>query len=748
ALDLAASDTVMLAMPFSRAAGWGGLFAGPAAGAKLVLPGPRMDAQSLQSLAEAERANVALASPADVKALLEHLQATGGRLGSLKRIIAAGGQLPPNLAQEFKSNFGVQVRSAYGLTETGALGVVGDPLVPGDLRPPFGLELAVTDGAGNPLPRDNAAIGRLKAKGATVASGYLGAEGAGLDPHGFLDTGDLGAADAAGSLRLTDRASEVISSGGQWISARALESAALEHPATAEVAAIAFPSDDGADRPLLVVRRRPGANAGKQEYLAFLQRRLPRGQSPADVLFVEGLPLDAAGRIDKRVLRDRLDRHRARAEGRAVEAPVAAVASVAAAAPMLYSPASPPPVHDESVRASAAPEPVIAGVETLAADDTVKAASAEHLAEVTARPEAEPPIADEPISLVASETAATESVEASHAAAEDAPAEPEPAEPMVETVTPEPGSPPGPALDGPTDAVMADARPAPPPSVVIVDPAVDEAEAPLLIAPAKPKKRKSVNGPVGLYLNLAVALALLPLALMAIGYGLVRFGLIDAQQGVSSLILDWPFKLATVGVVTGLIGLFAALFAGFGKVWRRALIALGLPVLVIAGFIAFRTTAEAQPPIHEVATDWADPIAFSPRLLALRGRGANPVMDEAYVPSTARTYAGRRIAEVNAETCQAAKPAILATDPAQAYARAKAALQEQGWTLVSDLAAEGRLEATRENILLGEKDDMAVRVQAYGAGARVDARASARSGESDLGRNCANVGDLIAAVRG
>ena len=362
ALDLRPDETIALLTPFAQSGGFGVVFAAPAAGARLVLPGPRTDAPSIHALLENEAVNVAVASPLDVQTLFEHLTRSGGRLSSLKRIVSAGGQVSPGLARELKDRFGIRLQNAWGLTETAGLGAVSDAV--GALRPPFGLEIEITDGAGNALPRDAAGIGRIKARGPSVAAGYFDSPGGGLDPRGFFDTGDLGAIDPEGRLRLTDRAAEVINAGGVWISPRAIEAAALDHPASAEAAVIAYPAADGVERPLLVVRRLPGASAGRAEYIAFLQRRLSRGQIPADILFVEGLPLDAAGRIDKRALRERLDRHRARAEGAPVERDVIAAATPASAStPVLYAPAPPPP-DPEMVAASGATSPPPGGAPT------------------------------------------------------------------------------------------------------------------------------------------------------------------------------------------------------------------------------------------------------------------------------------------------------------------------------------------------------------------------------------------------
>ena len=283
--------------------------------------------------------------------------------------------------------------------------------------------------------------------------------------------------------------------------------------------------------------------------------------------------------------------------------------------------------------------------------------------------------------------------------------------------------------------------------MIDADSGIDDGDRPLAVSPLGASRRKP--RPKGLavaYLNLALVIAVVPLLVILVGIAAIRFNLVDGQYGVDEILTQWPFRLAMVGVVTGLIGLFAALFSGFGRVWRRAVLGLAIPVLIIAGLIAVRSHAEGQPPIHQAATDWVDPVMFSNSLIRLRGPAANPVATQAYVPADARLFANRTVADVNIETCPAARPIVLAVTPAQAFARTRAAIESLGWTPVSAAPAEGRVEATASSLLLGFRDDVAVRVRPDGEGARIDARSVSREGRSDQGRNCANLGALADAI--
>ncbi len=228
----------------------------------------------------------------------------------------------------------------------------------------------------------------------------------------------------------------------------------------------------------------------------------------------------------------------------------------------------------------------------------------------------------------------------------------------------------------------------------------------------------------------------------------VRFDLIDWRVGISQLMLDWPSKLGLIAVIGGVFAVFAAVAAGFRKYGLGATASLLLPLATLAALAWLKSMGDSSPPIHDVATDWTRPVAFSPALLHERGPDAFPVETDPFVPASAGAFMNRRVAEVNAETCPGAKPAILDAPPAQAYVRAKAALQSSGLTLFSDAPATGRLEATASGLWLGLKDDVAVRVSAAGSGSRVDLRSVSRGGVADYGENCRRVGALVRLISG
>ena len=262
------------------------------------------------------------------------------------------------------------------------------------------------------------------------------------------------------------------------------------------------------------------------------------------------------------------------------------------------------------------------------------------------------------------------------------------------------------------------------------------------------RKAERRLGRTELFLNLVALLALAPVLMILAGALGVRFDLIDWRVGVGQMILDWPSKLALIAVLGGIFAIFAAVTAGFGKYGLRAAFSLVLPLATLAALVWLKSMGDSYPPVHDVATDWTQPIALSPALLRERGPDAYPVEDDPIVPASSGAYMNRRVAEVNGETCPGARPVPLTVTPDQAYARAKAAILAEGLDLFSDTPATGRLEATGANLWLGLKDDVAVRVTASGTGSRVDVRSISRGGLADYGANCNRVTDLVRLISG
>jgi fatty-acyl-CoA synthase len=320
-MGLSVKDVVLPIVPMFHANAWGLAFSCPAVGCKVVMPGPKLDGASVHELIETEGVTFSAAVPTVWQMLLQHLQSTGGQLHSLKRVVIGGSAVPESLIRAFRDDYGVDVTHAWGMTETSPLGTQSTPTpevlaMPPEAqmayklkqgRPPPGIELRLTDDEGAPHPHDGTTFGRLKVRGPFVVGEYFKGEGGQiLDDDGFFDTGDVATIDPLGFMQITDRAKDVIKSGGEWISSIEIENIAAGHPKAllAAVIGVAHPKWD--ERPLLLVRLRDGETATREEFLAYLEGKIARWWTPDDVVFVDDIPLGATGKIDKKLIRQRM----------------------------------------------------------------------------------------------------------------------------------------------------------------------------------------------------------------------------------------------------------------------------------------------------------------------------------------------------------------------------------------------------------------------------------------------------------
>jgi acyl-CoA synthetase (AMP-forming)/AMP-acid ligase II len=326
AMDLSSRDTVMPVVPMYHASAWSLIFAGPMAGAKLVLPGPKLDGASLHELIANEGVTFTAAVPTLWLSLLNHLDANPQlTMPDLKRVVIGGSACPEAMMRAFIEHHGADVIHAWGMTEMSPIGSINTPrggldhLDPEELwqlklkqgRPQYGVEMKITDDEGRELPRDGRTFGRLKVRGLAVAAAYMKGEGASsFDAEGWFDTGDVSTLDEHGYVQITDRAKDVIKSGGEWISSIDLENAAMGCPGVAEAAAIGLPHPKWDERPLLVIVRKGDVPVSRETVLAHLKGRIAKWWMPDDVAFVEEIPHTATGKISKLELRERFKDYR------------------------------------------------------------------------------------------------------------------------------------------------------------------------------------------------------------------------------------------------------------------------------------------------------------------------------------------------------------------------------------------------------------------------------------------------------
>jgi fatty-acyl-CoA synthase len=240
-------------------------------------------------------------------------------------VLIGGAAVPESMIRAFHDEFGVEVLQGWGMTETSPIGTLSNmtpelAALPYDEQmkwrvkqgvPPLGVELKLKNYAGQEMPHDGHTYGRLMIKGPTIAGAYFKGEGGDiLDHEGFFDTGDVATIDPQGFMQITDRAKDVIKSGGEWISSIAIENIACGHPKAEIAAVIGVPHPRWDERPLLLVKLKEGETATPAEYLTHLEGKIAKWWMPDDVVFVEDIPLGPTGKIDKKVVRERLKDYR------------------------------------------------------------------------------------------------------------------------------------------------------------------------------------------------------------------------------------------------------------------------------------------------------------------------------------------------------------------------------------------------------------------------------------------------------
>ena len=320
-MGLSAGDTVLAVVPMFHANAWGLPYNAPMVGAKLVFPGPKMgDAATITQLLNEEQVTLAAAVPTVWMLLLNHLAQTGGKLTSLQKTVIGGSAVPIQMIRDFRDKHGVTVIQGWGMTELSPLGSVStlraeQLALPAEdqaqLRAKaghgiFGVEMKIVDDEGKDLPWDGVSSGELKVRGPWVCSSYfrLDVSPAHAEP-GWFATGDVAVIHPDGFLQITDRAKDVIKSGGEWISSVDLENSACGHPEVLMAAAIGVRHPKWDERPILLVVPRPGCQPQPESILAHLAQHFAKWQLPDAVVFTDALPLTATGKINKRSLRDK-----------------------------------------------------------------------------------------------------------------------------------------------------------------------------------------------------------------------------------------------------------------------------------------------------------------------------------------------------------------------------------------------------------------------------------------------------------
>jgi fatty-acyl-CoA synthase len=320
ALAVSMRDVVMPVVPMFHANAWGLPHACALAGAKLVLPGPRLDPESLLDLMARERVTCSGGVPTIWLGILALLDASPRRwdLTSLRSMVVGGSAAPPSMIEGFEKRHGLTVLHAWGMTETNPVGTIArvKPVLAEvddsarlavrssqGFAVPF-VEMRHVDDAGQVLPWDGATMGELEVRGPWVAASYMGGDGADRwTEDGWFKTGDVVTIDAEGYVRITDRAKDVIKSGGEWISSVALENALMAHPAVLEAAVFAGRHPKWDERPIAAVVLKKGEHASESDLRAHLDGKFASFWMPDAFVFVEQIPRTSTGKFMKSKLR-------------------------------------------------------------------------------------------------------------------------------------------------------------------------------------------------------------------------------------------------------------------------------------------------------------------------------------------------------------------------------------------------------------------------------------------------------------
>jgi fatty-acyl-CoA synthase len=316
ALGLSQYDRLLPVVPMFHANAWGMPYAAWLVGADLLLPNRFTQAAPLAAFIAAERATLAMAVPTVWYDILG-LDPASVDLSSLRTIMAGGAAVPRSLIEAYEKRFGLRIVQGWGLTETSPVASLSYPPKhePAERamdyratagRPLGGVEARVVDEEGRELPRDRHATGEIEVRGPWVTAAYYQDPAPEKFRDGWLRTGDVGRMDHHGYITISDRAKDVVKSGGEWISTLELEAAILTHPAVREVAVIAAPDPRWGERPLACVVLAPGQPVTPGQLREHLTSQgVVKWWLPEQWAFVDAVPRTSVGKYDKKLLRAR-----------------------------------------------------------------------------------------------------------------------------------------------------------------------------------------------------------------------------------------------------------------------------------------------------------------------------------------------------------------------------------------------------------------------------------------------------------
>jgi len=316
AFTIGPTDRILVIVPMFHANAWGLPYAGWMVGADFLMPGRFLQAAPLCRMIAAERPTVSGAVPTIWNDILRHIETSPVDLSSLRMVLCGGSAVPRSLMERFQERHDVRIVQAWGMTETSPMAAIALPPKDGDPADEMtwraktgrivpGVELRIVDDAGCVLPWDGQTAGEIEVRGPWITGAYYRDDAPEKFHDGWLRTGDVGTVDRGGFVQITDRAKDVIKSGGEWISSVELENALMAHPDVVEAAVIGVPDPRWDERPLACVVARPGCSPSPDALNAFLAERVARWWLPERWSFIEEVPKTSVGKFDKKVLRAR-----------------------------------------------------------------------------------------------------------------------------------------------------------------------------------------------------------------------------------------------------------------------------------------------------------------------------------------------------------------------------------------------------------------------------------------------------------
>jgi fatty-acyl-CoA synthase len=313
---LSEADRILPIVPMFHANAWGLPYAGWMTGADFIMPGRFLQGEPLCKLIEAERPTISGAVPTVWADILRYADSNAVDFSSIRLVPCGGSAVPRHLMEAFQERHGVRIIQAWGMTETSPLGAVAHPPrgTPPDEemqwrvktgRVVAGVELRIVDDDGQVLPWDGEAVGEIQVRGPWITASYYKDDDPEKFDGGWLRTGDVGSVDGKGFVQITDRAKDVIKSGGEWISSVELEGELMAHPDVVEAAVVGVPDQRWDERPLACVVLKEGTGTGIDDLKEFLAERVAKWWLPERWAFIDEVPKTSVGKFDKKVLRAR-----------------------------------------------------------------------------------------------------------------------------------------------------------------------------------------------------------------------------------------------------------------------------------------------------------------------------------------------------------------------------------------------------------------------------------------------------------